>query len=70
MIFVTVAFAGNFSNEILVRALLSAFIFKVTYEVIAYPMTVQIVRLLKIRENLDVFDRSTNFTPFHWQIPV
>jgi len=37
----------------------------VLYEVAATPVTYWIVNFLKRREGVDVFDRDTDFNPFH-----
>jgi uncharacterized integral membrane protein (TIGR00697 family) len=39
---------------------------KVSYEVLATPVTYRIVNWLKRNENEDYFDRETNFTPFKY----
>jgi hypothetical protein len=40
------------------------YLIKVTWEVIATPLTYRIVNALKRAEGEDYFDRDTNFTPF------
>jgi hypothetical protein len=42
----------------------SGYIFKVTYEVLATPLTYWVVNSLKRTEGVDFFDRRTNFNPF------
>lgn len=44
--------------------IVSSYLFKVVYEVIATPLTYQIVGFLKRAEGVDFFDRRTNFNPF------
>ena len=44
--------------------IVSGYLFKVIYEVIATPATYRIVNFLKRREGVNYFDRSTNFNPF------
>jgi uncharacterized integral membrane protein (TIGR00697 family) len=44
--------------------IVSSYLFKVIYEVIATPLTYQIVGFLKRVEGVDFFDRRTNFNPF------
>ena len=44
--------------------ILSGYLFKVTYEVVATPLTYAVVNFLKRSEGVDFFDRRTNFNPF------
>lgn len=45
----------------------SMWLLKVLWELIALPLTLVIVRWLKRAENLDVYDRDTDFNPFHFK---
>jgi uncharacterized integral membrane protein (TIGR00697 family) len=63
-IFISVAFLGIIPGPGLVTAILSQWLFKVAYEIIATPLTYWVVNLLKRAENEDYFDRDTNFVPF------
>ena len=62
-VFITIAFAGIFDAAGLGAAILSQWFFKVVYESLATPLTYWIVNALKRAENLDFFDRDTNFSP-------
>jgi uncharacterized integral membrane protein (TIGR00697 family) len=46
------------------RLIVSGYLFKVTYEVLATPLTYLVVNFLKREEGVDYFDRKTNFNPF------
>lgn len=46
------------------KLIISGYIFKVVYEVLATPLTYWIVNFLKRTEGVDFFDRRTNFNPF------
>lgn len=46
------------------RLIVSGYLFKVVYEVLATPFTYWIVNFLKREEGVDYFDRRTNFNPF------
>lgn len=46
------------------RLIISGYLFKVGYEVVATPLTYILVNFLKRSEGVDFFDRSTNFNPF------
>ncbi|RPJ36785.1 MAG: VUT family protein, partial [Chloroflexi bacterium] len=62
-IFLTIAFAGILPPAALATTILSQWFFKVTYEVLATPLTYLVVGALKRSENEDYFDRGTNFNP-------
>jgi uncharacterized integral membrane protein (TIGR00697 family) len=51
--------------SVMATLILSGYIFKVVYEVLATPLTYAVVNFLKRAEGVDVFDRHTNFNPFH-----
>jgi uncharacterized integral membrane protein (TIGR00697 family) len=56
-------FWGSAMGQI-VNLIISGYLFKVIYEVVATPLTYWVVNTLKRREGVDFFDRSTNFNPF------
>ena len=58
-------FAGSQPPGLIVRLILSGYMFKVVYEVIATPLTYAVVNFLKRAEGVDYYDRHTNFSPFH-----
>jgi len=64
LLFVSIAFYGVISGEILFLAILSGYAFKVAYEIIATPITYKIVGFLKKAESTDYYDYNTKFTPF------
>ena len=49
---------------VLAQLIVSGYLFKVTYEVLATPLTYVVVNFLKREEDVDFFDRHTNFNPF------
>jgi len=49
---------------IMFRLIVSGYLFKVVYEVLATPLTYIVVNALKRAEGVDYFDRHTNFNPF------
>ena len=63
-LFVMIAFAGIFSWHNLFVTMLSGYVLKVAYEVLATPLTYLIVRKLKSAEQIDTFDRSISYNPF------
>lgn len=58
-------FAGSQPPGLIVRLILSGYIFKVVYEVVATPLTYAVVNFLKRAECVDYYDRHTDFSPFH-----
>ena len=63
-LFVLIAFWGVLPPSVLLPIILSAWAFKVGWEIVALPLTVIIVRRIKRIEQEDVFDRDITFTPF------
>ena len=49
---------------VMAQLIVSGYLFKVTYEVLATPLTYWVVNFLKREEGVDYFDRRTNFNPF------
>ena len=64
IIFYPIAFYGFWPNELLIKVMITNYILKVTWEVVATPVTYRVVNFLKRKENEDYFDKNTNFTPF------
>lgn len=63
IIFVSIAFGGLFELRQLVTVILSGYLLKVAYEVIATPITYAIVHYLKRHEQIDVYDYNVNYNP-------
>jgi len=63
-VFVIIAFAGTMEIMNLASVFLSAWLFKVSWEVVALPVSLPLVKWLKKVENEDYYDRDTNFNPF------
>jgi uncharacterized integral membrane protein (TIGR00697 family) len=61
-----IALCGLVAPGDVLPIMLGEWLSKVTYEVLATPVTYQIVNWLKRKENEDYFDRDTNFTPFKY----
>jgi hypothetical protein len=64
LVFYPLAFYGSWSNELLLSVMLTNYLVKVGWEVLATPITYRVVGFLKRREHEDFYDRDTNFTPF------
>jgi len=67
-LFTLIAFAGVWDQETLIKVIVGNYLFKVTYEILATPMTYAIVRALKRAEHEDFYDRGTVFNPFTWKV--
>jgi uncharacterized integral membrane protein (TIGR00697 family) len=63
-VFITLAFVGQLPPVALAQTVLTQWLLKTTYEVVATPLTYAIVTFLKRVEGIDAFDRNTNFSPF------
>jgi uncharacterized integral membrane protein (TIGR00697 family) len=63
-LFYTIAFAGLWSTDKLVPIMMTQYVLKSAWEIIATPLTYKIVGFLKCAEHEDYFDRHTRFTPF------
>ena len=63
LIFLLIAFSGTIPASAMLQAVLTQWIFKVVYEVLATPFTYWVVGFLKRREQLDTYDYQTNFSP-------
>ena len=61
VIFFPVAFYGILPNETILSLILAQAALKTLYEIIALPVTVRLVRLLKRKEDLDVFDYKVSY---------
>ncbi|MGN6620312.1 MAG: queuosine precursor transporter [Sphingomonas sp.] len=67
LIFYPLAFLGlpDWPMQAMLMVMLSQFVLKVSWEVILTPVTYAVVGFLKRAEGVDVFDRGTDFSPFH-----
>ncbi len=63
LVFISVAFWGIFPPAAMGTAILSQWLFKVTFEIVATPLTYWAVNALKRAEGEDYYDRETDFNP-------
>ena len=68
LIFYPLAFYGVWDNSTLLVVLLTQWALKVGWEALLTPVTYAVVGFLKRREGIDVYDESTDFTPFRARI--
>ena len=62
-VFITIAFVGILSNADLLELIITQWVIKVIYEVVATPATYMVVKKLKESEGLDHFDDSISLNP-------
>jgi queuosine precursor transporter len=63
-LFYTIAFYGLWPEDKLLAVMLTQYVMKSAWEVLATPLTYRVVAFLKRAEHEDYYDRDTNFTPF------
>jgi uncharacterized integral membrane protein (TIGR00697 family) len=64
VIVMVLAFAGTIPAGAIFKLIVSSYLGKVAYEVLATPLTYVVVNFLKRREGADAFDRGISFNPF------
>ena len=64
IIFYPVAFLGFWPNSLVITVMITNYLLKVLWEILATPITYKVVGFLKRKENEDFYDRDTDFTPF------
>jgi hypothetical protein len=64
IIFVFIAFLGIYSINILLIMIFSNYLFKTTIEIIFTPITYKIIKFVKIKEGIDIYDYNINYNPF------
>ena len=63
-LFITVAFVGIVPTPALGRLIVAQWLFKSAFEAAATPLTYAVVNFLKRTEQVDHYDRGTDFNPF------
>ncbi len=66
LLFMTVGFLGTMANTNLITTILTIWVVKVLYEIVALPISMPISNWVKRVEGVDVIDRpeTTNYSPF------
>lgn len=64
IIFITIAFWGQFSNKILLLMIINQAIFKILIEIIATPITYKTINRVKKIEREDVYDNDIKYNIF------
>lgn len=68
LLFISVAFYGLLPGAALVSMVVAQYIWKVGYEIAATPLTYALVRWVKRKEGLDVFDHGVRYNPFSLEV--
>lgn len=63
-LFVFIAFSGVWEQALLINVLISNYIFKTLYEIVATPLTYGVIGWLKKYENEDYYDYHADYNPF------
>lgn len=58
LLFCIVAFGGILSNSLLLSVIISNYVFKVSYEILATPITYKVIDIYKKSENEDAYDEE------------
>ncbi len=64
LVFITLAFVGTIPLTVLISMIVTQWLAKSIYEAAVTPLTYVVVKFLKRREGLDVYDHDTKFNPF------
>jgi len=64
VVFTLVAFVGVLPLSAMITIMISGYVLKVGYEILATPVTYKIVHWLKRKEGIDVYDRGISYNPF------
>jgi hypothetical protein len=63
-VFITIAFAGVFSANVLIGMIVTQALIKTVYEIVILPVTIRVVKYAKKVEGIDTFDYSVSYNPF------
>jgi uncharacterized integral membrane protein (TIGR00697 family) len=63
---ITLTFGGRYPVKTLGNIIVTGYLLKVGYEVLATPITYLVIGRLKAAERADAFDRGADFNPFHF----
>ena len=61
IIFITISFWGTMENSVVLKMILFQYLFKVGYEVLFTPVTYAVVKAVKKKEGIDVFDEGLKY---------
>lgn len=61
VVFSTVAFLGTMPFDALAQLMITVFLIKITTEVIASPLTIKIINIVKRREKIDTYEQPATY---------
>jgi uncharacterized integral membrane protein (TIGR00697 family) len=61
---ITLTFGGIYPVRTLINIIVTGYLLKVGYEVLATPLTYLVINGLKSAEHVEIFDRQADFNPF------
>lgn len=64
LIFITIAFVGSVPVPVLVQMILVQIVLKTLYEIIILPVTILVVKRIRVIEGEDVYDKGISYNPF------
>ena len=64
LVFIAIAFGGTMPWALIGGIILTHWLVKTGYEVVATPFTYMVVNFLKRKEGIDTYDHDTDFNPF------
>jgi len=64
LVFFTIAFAGVMTHHHLIVFIITQTALKTAYEIIALPLTIQVVKRVREFEHSNVFDKGISYNPF------
>jgi uncharacterized PurR-regulated membrane protein YhhQ (DUF165 family) len=67
LVFVIIAFGGLMAPALVMTTVVSQWVFKSIYEILATPLTYFVVNRLKAAEGVDAYDIGTNMNPFSFE---
>lgn len=67
-VFITIAFINTVPGGVLLKIIITQWLFKISYEALATPLTYLIVGTLKRFEKIDTFDYQTDYNPLKFMV--
>ncbi|MFC1723953.1 queuosine precursor transporter [Nanoarchaeota archaeon] len=67
MLFYAIALYGVIPSHLLVSSIISGWVLKIIVETVFTPVTYYVIRKVKQAEQIDYYDRRTNFNPFRFR---
>ena len=68
LIFYPLAFLGVWPTSLVIQVMVTNYLLKVLWEIVLTPLTYKIVAWFKRAEGLDIYDTTTDFTPFRTKV--